>query len=72
MPALNQARISQIGIPTLIIWGGRDGLIPPQHAGQFAAAIKGSQVVVFENLGHVPQEESATETASAVAKFLEE
>jgi len=71
-PALNQARVSQISIPTLIIWGGQDGLIPPQHAVQFNAAIKGSQVVMFEQLGHVPQEENAPATASAVAKFLAE
>lgn len=71
-PALNQVRISQISIPTLIIWGGRDGLIPPPHAEQFNVAIKDSQVVMFEDLGHVPQEENAAATASAVAKFLDE
>ena len=71
-PVLNQARISQISIPTLIIWGGRDGLIPPPHAEQFNVAIKDSQVVMFEDLGHVPQEENAAATASAVAKFLDE
>lgn len=71
-PTLNQARVSQISIPTLIIWGGRDGLIPPPHAGQFAAAIKGSQVVMFEELGHVPQEEGAQATAAAVQRFLAE
>ena len=71
-PALNQARISQISIPTLLIWGGRDGLIPPPHAEQFNVAIKDSQVVMFEDLGHVPQEENAAATASAVAKFLDE
>lgn len=69
-PTLNQARISRIEIPTLIIWGGRDGLIPPQHAGLFQAAIKGSQVQRFEALGHVPQEEDAPATVAVVETFL--
>lgn len=69
-PNLNRQRISQIDIPTLIIWGGRDGLIPPQHAGEFKAALKGSQLVMFEQLGHVPQEEDATATAAAMLGFL--
>ena len=71
-PSLNQARISQINIPTLIIWGGRDGLIPPVHAEQFKAAIKGSQLEMFETLGHVPQEEGAPATAEVVKRFLAE
>ena len=71
-PTLNQARVSQIDIPTLIIWGGRDGLIPPQHAELYRAAIKNSQVVMFESLGHVPQEEGAEATAAAVETFLKE
>lgn len=69
-PTLNQARVSRIGIPTLIIWGGRDGLIPLPHAKQYQLAIKGSQLAVFDGLGHVPQEEDAQATAAAVAQFL--
>lgn len=66
----NLARLAKINVPTLIIWGGRDGLIPPAYAQQFEAAIKGSQVVMFEELGHVPQEEGAQATVAAVQRFL--
>lgn len=69
-PTLNPPRISQVAIPTLIIWGGRDGLIPPANAGLFNAAIKGSQVAMFDTLGHVPQEEDAPATVAAVEAFL--
>ncbi|MBF7731048.1 alpha/beta fold hydrolase [Pseudomonas sp. N040] len=69
-PRLNQPRISRLGLPTLIIWGGRDGLIPPEHAALFQAAIKGSEVSMFETLGHVPQEEDAAATVAVVEAFL--
>lgn len=63
-------RIAQIRQPTLILWGGRDRLIPPSHGQRFAREIPGSQLVVFEDLGHVPQEEDPTRTVAAVVRFL--
>jgi pimeloyl-ACP methyl ester carboxylesterase len=70
-PQLNPPRISRIGVPTLIIWGGRDQLIPPVNADLFNAAIKGSQLEIFPALGHVPQEEDPTATVAVVKKFLQ-
>ena len=55
---------------TLILWGGRDRLIPPAHAQQFARDIPGSTVVVFNELGHVPHEEDPQRTVLAVQRFL--
>lgn len=60
-------RISQ---PTLILWGGKDGLIPPEHGQRFARDIKGSELVIFPELGHVPQQENATATVAPVLRFL--
>lgn len=67
-----EARIRTLGIPTLILWGGRDRLIPPEHAAKFAADIKGSQVVTFEELGHVPHEEDPGKTVAPVVAFLKQ
>lgn len=69
-PTLNPARISQLDVPTLILWGGRDRLIPPANAKQFNAAIRDSQLQIFETLGHVPQEEDPVSTVAAVEAFL--
>jgi pimeloyl-ACP methyl ester carboxylesterase len=69
-PTLNQARISQLNVPTLILWGGRDRLIPPANAKLFNAAIQGSQLQMFEELGHVPQEEDPASTVALVQAFL--
>lgn len=68
----NVARIRSLRLPTLVIWGGRDRLIPPATAQRFGADIAGSRVVVFDALGHVPHEEDPAATAAAVAAFWKE
>jgi len=55
---------------TLVMWGGRDRLIPPSHAQQFARDIPGSTLVMFDELGHVPHEEDPQHTVLAVQRFL--
>ena len=55
---------------TLIIWGGKDKLIPPDTAEMFHQDIPGSWVAMFDHLGHVPQEEAPAQTLTAVKQFL--
>ncbi len=68
--AIAPERIAKITQPTLILWGGQDRLIPPSNAQQFAKDIKGSKLVMFDKLGHVPQEEEPAVTVAAVQAFL--
>ena len=63
-------RITTLKLPTLILWGGRDRLIPPAIGQQFKQQIVGSQLVLFDELGHVPQEEDPARTVQAVKLFL--
>jgi pimeloyl-ACP methyl ester carboxylesterase len=46
----NVMRIRALRLPTLVIWGGRDRLIPPEIARRFAADIAGSRLAIFDNL----------------------
>jgi len=64
-------RIATLALPTLVLWGGRDRLVPPDNARRFAADIRGATLIVFDTLGHVPQEEDPARTAAAVIDFLE-
>jgi pimeloyl-ACP methyl ester carboxylesterase len=64
-------KIKSIKLPTLILWGGQDRLIPPENAVAFQRDIAGSQVVMFETLGHVPHEEDPVATVDAVHRFLQ-
>jgi pimeloyl-ACP methyl ester carboxylesterase len=66
----NAERIATIKQPTLILWGGRDKLIPPAIAQQFKQQIAGSQLVLFPELGHVPQEEDPARSVQPVKAFL--
>jgi pimeloyl-ACP methyl ester carboxylesterase len=69
-PATLAHRIAELKFPTLIIWGGRDHLIPPDTAERFHHDIAGSTMAIFDDLGHVPHEEDPARTAAAVKQFL--
>jgi pimeloyl-ACP methyl ester carboxylesterase len=68
--AVGHERIAKITQPTLIIWGGQDRLIPPSNGERFAKDIAGSKLVMLGQLGHVPHEEDAQQTVTAVQAFL--
>ncbi|MCY7375628.1 MAG: alpha/beta fold hydrolase [Pyrinomonadaceae bacterium] len=63
-------RLSEIKKPTLIIWGRQDGLLPLSDGEKFNKGIAGSQLVVFDNCGHVPQFEKAADFNKQVLEFL--
>ena len=62
--------IKTIKQPTLVLWGGQDRLIPPANAAHFHADIANSQVIMFDHLGHVPQEEDPAATLAAALPFI--
>ncbi len=66
------AKVEGVTAPTLILWGGRDHIIPPALGRRFEADIPGSRLIVFDDLGHVPQEEDPARTVAAVMAFLAE
>ena len=69
-PGQNESAVKQVKVPTLIIWGGLDRLITPDNAEKFHRDIAGSQLIVFEKLGHVGHEEDPAATVAAVQTFL--
>ena len=42
------------GMPTLLVWGDRDGVVPVEHAYRAHDAMPGSRLEVFEGAGHFP------------------
>ena len=64
------ARIKTLALPVLVMWGGRDHLIPLQFGQRFARDIAGARLVVFEDLGHLPQQEDPLRTVTEFQKFL--
>jgi pimeloyl-ACP methyl ester carboxylesterase len=64
------AQLKNIKVPTLILWGGKDRLVPLEMGQWFARDIAGAKLVVFDDLGHVPQEEDPARTVGELKRFL--
>jgi pimeloyl-ACP methyl ester carboxylesterase len=59
-------------VPVLIVWGGRDPIIPARHGADAHRALPGSQLEVFEDTGHLPQLEQPGRFIAILERFLAE
>jgi pimeloyl-ACP methyl ester carboxylesterase len=62
--------IKTIGVPTLVIWGKQDTLIPVKQADYFGRDIKDSRVLVIGEAGHMPHEEKAEIVNGLISDFV--
>ena len=67
----NTDRLTQLSIPVLIMWGANDNWINVKHSRNFERDIPNSEVVIYENVGHVPMEEIPEKSAADLISFLE-
>ena len=58
-------------VPTLILWGRRDRMIPVEHAFAAHEAIPQSRLVIFEDSGHFPQAEEPQRFFGVVSDFVD-
>ncbi len=63
-------RLSRIEAPTLLMWGGRDIMVPPAHAAKFADALPNEELVTYPDIGHMPMEEDPARTLKDLRAFL--
>jgi pimeloyl-ACP methyl ester carboxylesterase len=63
-------KLGAIKVPTLIIWGREDALTPLAEGKLLAAEIAGSELVILDNCGHIPQFECAAPFNGTLLKFL--
>jgi pimeloyl-ACP methyl ester carboxylesterase len=59
-------------MPTLIVWGERDAVIPAEHAHAAHEAMPGSRLEVFEDAGHLPQLDDPERFMACVEGFVDE
>ena len=71
-PALEDPRVQlqRIEVPTLLLWGEADHMIPQQQRRRLCARTRQRQAISFPDLGHVPQEESPDESVRPLEQFL--
>ena len=64
-------RLGEIAQASLIIWGADDQLIFRTAATTFEERLPNAEVVLLDDVGHVPMEEAPAATANAIRRFLE-
>ena len=65
-------RLGEIEVPTLIVWGRNDRVVPVAAADGYRRRIPGSELVIFERTGHLPQLERPARFNRLVDEFLVE
>jgi len=58
------------GMPTLLVWGKRDAVIPYEHGLLAHAAMPGSQLVTFDEAGHFPHHTDPARFNAVLREFL--
>jgi len=65
-------RLPEIAVPTLVVWGAADRVVPPSHGAAYAAAVPGARLEVIDDAGHLPQLETPDRLTALVWAFAEE
>jgi triacylglycerol lipase len=63
-------KVAAITIPTLVVWGGNDPIVPLADGQDYAAKIPGAKLVIIPRCGHAPSIERAQEFIDAIELFL--
>ena len=63
-------RLSEVSVPTLIIWGRHDRILDVSCTERMKLGIPNNECIVFEDVGHVPQIECPAEAAGAQRKLI--
>jgi len=63
-------RLEEIEIPTMIVWGTHDWVVPSAAAHSYNRRIPHSRLEIFEDTGHVPQMERPARFNRVVEEFL--
>lgn len=70
-PSATKEKLAAIKVPTLILHGDTDKLVPPGDGRKFAEAIPGSTLIMYEKTGHIPMEQIADRSALDLKAWLD-
>jgi pimeloyl-ACP methyl ester carboxylesterase len=63
-------RLHRISVPTLVMWGERDGIVTPDYGRAYAAAISAARFERVPGAGHFPQLEQTEAVLATLGAFL--
>jgi pimeloyl-ACP methyl ester carboxylesterase len=64
-------RLAKITIPTLVVWGGSDEIVPLAQGHAYAEGIAGARLAIIPECGHGPSIEKPVEFLAVVVPFLD-
>ncbi len=67
-----EPELKRLDVPTLLLWGDSDIMVPSEHGEKFSAALPDAKLIVYDGVGHIPQEEIPGRVAADIHRFLEE
>lgn len=67
-----QLESTELRVPTLLIWGDRDLVVPLRSADSLMKHLATSNLVMLRDVGHLPNEEAPEECAAAIREWLSE
>jgi pimeloyl-ACP methyl ester carboxylesterase len=65
-----EKQLPEVKMPTLLVWGSRDPVVPVKHAYRAAEVIPDCQVAIFRNTGHNVHRERLKKFSSVITDFL--
>jgi pimeloyl-ACP methyl ester carboxylesterase len=65
------SRLSEIRVPTLLIWGEQDRIVPLEMGRRLASAIPKAELITLNDVGHLPPEEAPDRSLEPVLGFLD-
>ena len=65
-----EARLAELRMPTLLVWGRHDHIFPASHAESARKRLPHGRVEIFEDSGHTPQMEEPDRFNRLVLEFL--
>lgn len=64
------AQVAKIAVPTLVMWGEEDSLIPFAAADWWRAHLPDARLVTYSGIGHLPMEETPDRSAADLMRFM--
>ncbi len=64
-------RFETIEIPTLVVWGRRDRIVPLRFGKRLARSLPNAKLIVIDDCGHAPQKECPDEVIAALKEFAQ-
>ena len=64
-------QVAAVKVPTLVMWGEEDSLIPFQAAGWYMEHLPNAKLAAYKGIGHIPMEEHPDRSAADVRAFMQ-